>query len=301
MKSTPMKQRVIGDLTVSAIGLGAMPLSIAGHPDEEQAIRTIHAALDVGVTLIDTADSYRPDIHDPSGNGHNERLIAKAISRYRGATSALRIATKTGNVKPRAGEDWIVNAAPAYIRQQCDLSLRALQIERIDLYQLHRPDPNVPFEESVGAMMDLQDAGKIHMIGLSNVDIRLIELARLTLGRRRLASVQNQYSPAVRKSEDVLAYCMQSGISFLPWSPLGGVGLAGRLGAMEPFANIAKKHGASPQQIALAWHLAKGERVIAIPGARRPETILDSARSVDIVLSSEDFKVLDQAILNATC
>jgi aryl-alcohol dehydrogenase-like predicted oxidoreductase len=294
-----MKQRMIGELTVSAIGVGAMPLSIAGHPDEGQAIRTIHAALDAGITLIDTADAYRPDINDPSGNGHNERLIAKAISSYRGDKTALKIATKAGNIKPRAGEDWEVNASPAYLLQECDLSLRALQIERIDLYQLHRPDPNVPFDESIGALMDLQDAGKIHMVGISNVGIKLVEIAQRTLGDRGLASVQNEYSLAVRKSEDVLAYCNRHRIAFLPWSPLGGVGFADRLTGSEPLAGIAKHHGVSPQQIALAWHLAKGEHVVPIPGARRPETIRDSAAAADIVLSGEEFADLDRATFDA--
>jgi aryl-alcohol dehydrogenase-like predicted oxidoreductase len=294
-----MKQRMIGQMAVSAIGLGAMPLSIAGHPDEDQAIRTIHAALDAGITLIDTADAYRPGINVPSGNGHNERLIAKAISSYRGDTGALKIATKAGNIRPRAGEDWEVDASPAYLRRACDLSLQALQVERIDLYQLHRPDPDVPFEESIGAMMDLQDAGKINLVGVSNVSIELVRIAQRTLGVRGLASVQNEFSPAIRKSEDVLAYCMQHSIAFLPWSPLGGVGLAGRLAASEPLARIAKRHGVSPQQITLAWHMAKGEHVVPIPGARRPETIRDSARAADIVLSSEEFADLDRATFDA--
>jgi aryl-alcohol dehydrogenase-like predicted oxidoreductase len=294
-----MKQRRIGRLTVSAIGLGAMPLSIVGHPDEDQAVRTIHAALDAGITLIDTANSYRPDINDPSGNGHNERIIAKAVASYRGDKGALKIATKAGNIKPRLGEDWIVDASPAYLRRACDLSLQALHVERIDLYQLHRPDPDVPFEESIGAMMDLQDAGKIDMIGISNVGIALIEIASRMLGARGLASVQNEYSPAVRKSEDVLAYCMAHGIAFLPWSPLGGVGLAGRLAASEPYTRIAERHSASPQQIALAWHLAKGEQVVPIPGSRRDESIRDSAGAADIVLSDEELAELDRATFDA--
>jgi aryl-alcohol dehydrogenase-like predicted oxidoreductase len=294
-----MKQRMIGDLAVSAIGFGAMPLSIAGHPDEEQAIRTVHAALGAGITLIDTADSYRPDINDPSGNGHNERLVAKAISSYRGDKSALKIGTKAGNIKPRTGEDWIVDASPAYLKEECDRSLRALQLDRIDLYQLHRADPNVPFAESIGAMMDLQDAGKIHMIGISNVGIDLIEVARRTLAGRRLASVQNEYSPAVRKHDDVLAYCLRYGIAFLPWSPLGGVGLAGRLADSAPFVRTASRHGVSPQQVALAWHLAKGEHVVPIPGARRPETIIDSARAVSVALSSEELADLERADFDA--
>jgi aryl-alcohol dehydrogenase-like predicted oxidoreductase len=287
-----MKYRQIGSTTVSAIGFGAMGLSIAGRPDEGQAIRTVHAALDAGITLIDTANAYRPDINDPSGNGHNELLLAKALASYRGDKSALVLATKVGNVKPIKGEHWEVNASPAYIRQECDASLKALRIERIGLYQLHRPDPNVPFEVSIGTMMELQDAGKIGLIGISNVDIPLIEIARKTLGGRGLASVQNRYSVAVRDSEGVLQHCLKHDIAFLPWSPLGGVGLAGNVDTR--LATIATRHGVSPQQVALAWLLRKGEKVVPIPGARRPETIVDSAASVDVTLSAAEFDEIDR-------
>jgi aryl-alcohol dehydrogenase-like predicted oxidoreductase len=288
-----MKQRTIGQTMVSAIGLGAMPLSIADHPDESQAIRTIHAALDVGVNFIDTADAYRPAIDDPSGNGHNERLIRKALAQYHGNKSSVQIATKAGNIKP-FGDDWLVDASPGYLHRACEGSLRALGIDCIALYQLHRPDPKVPIEESVGALMNLRDAGKIKMIGLSNVRIDHIDRARRALGVRGLASVQNQFSPAYRKGEDVLSYCHEHAIAFLPWSPLGGVGNAGRLAGGGAFAETAARHGVSAQQVALAWLLAKGPCVIPIPGARRPETIVDSARAPDLELTDSEIAQLNR-------
>jgi aryl-alcohol dehydrogenase-like predicted oxidoreductase len=284
---------MIGQAAVSAIGFGAMRLSIAGHPDERQAIRTIHAALDAGINLIDSADAYRPGIDDPAGNGHNERLIAKALALYEGDTSSVLVTTKAGNIRP-AGDDWLVDGSPEYLRRACDGSLRALGIDCIQLYQLHRPDPKVAFEESIGALMGLQDAGKIKMIGLSNVGTDHIALARRVLGERGLASVQNEFSPAVRKSEEVLEYCGEHEIAFLPWSPLGGVGNAAKLSADGAFAEVAAFRGVSAQQVALAWLLAKGPRVIPIPGARRPETILDSAGAPDLVLSEEELGQLDR-------
>lgn len=288
-----MQQRMIGSRVVSAIGLGAMPLSIAGHPDESTAVRTIHAALDAGVTLIDTADAYRPDINDPSGNGHNERIVAKALASWTGDPTTVLVATKAGNVKPFK-DDWLVDASPGYLKRACEGSLRALKVETIGLYQLHRPDPQVPIEDSVGALMELQDAGKVAMIGLSNATVDHIERARRTLGARGLASVQNEYSPAVRKRPEVLDHCVRHDISFLPWSPLGGVGNARQLSRLAPFVQAAARHGVSVQQTALAWLLSLGPRVVPIPGARRPESIMDSAKAAILVLSTDEIAAMSR-------
>lgn len=283
-----MQFRRIGDVQVSAIGLGGMPMSIEGRPDEARSIAAIHAALDAGVTFIDTADAY----HLHAGEvGHNETLIATALASYGGDTSGVLVATKGGHLRPGDGS-WTRNGAPDYLKRACEASLKRLGVDAIGLYQFHRPDPNVAYEESVGALRDLLDDGKIRMAGISNADPEQIALADDVLGGR-LVSVQNQFSPRFRSSEPELELCDRRGIAFLPWSPLGGISRAGDLGsAHEPFARVAAAHGVSPQQVCLAWMLAKSEHVIPIPGSSRPETIRDSAAAVDLVLSPEELATL---------
>jgi aryl-alcohol dehydrogenase-like predicted oxidoreductase len=285
-----MHTRTIGPVTVSAIGLGAMHMSIEGRPDEQQSIRTIHAALDAGVNLIDTADAY----HLRAGEtGHNERLVAKALASYSGNTSDVLVATKGGHVRPGDGS-WTVNGSPAHLRDAAGASLKALGVAAIGLYQFHRPDPRVPYEDSVGALKDLLDAGKIRLAGISNASVEQIDIARRVLGRGNLASVQNQFSPSFRSSEGELRHCAELGIAFLPWSPLGGGGGAKRVGARHPaFGEVAENRGLSPQQVTLAWMLAKAPVVIPIPGARRPESIIDSAHAADLVLTPDEVARLD--------
>jgi aryl-alcohol dehydrogenase-like predicted oxidoreductase len=287
-----MRYRTIGTTRVSAIGLGGMPMSIEGRPDEDRSIRTIHAALDAGVTFIDTADAY----HLLTGEtGHNERLIAKALASYPGDISDVLVATKGGHIRPGDGS-WLVDGSPAHLRQAADASLKALGVDAIGLYQFHRPDPKVPYAESIGALKDLLDEGKIRMAGISNASIGQIDIARQILGDGNLASVQNQFSPAFRSSEDELAYCAELGIAFLPWSPLGGIGRAARLGTRHAaFGQVAEAHGVSPQQVTLAWMLAKSPVVIPIPGASRPESITDSAHAVDLTLTPAELDRLDQS------
>jgi len=285
-----MRTRTIGPVTVSAIGLGGMPMSIEGRPDEERSIRTIHAALDAGVTLIDTADAY----HLHAGEtGHNERLIARALASYPGDASDVLVATKGGHLRPGDGS-WTVNGSPAYLRAAAEASLKALGVEAIGFYQFHRPDPKVPYEESVGALAELLAEGKIRLAGISNASIGQIDIARRVLGEGNLASVQNQFSPAFRSSEAELRHAAEHGIAFLPWSPLGGIGRAGRLGARHAaFQEVADAHGVSPQQVTLAWMLAKAPVVIPIPGASRPESIIDSARAADLELTEGELARLD--------
>jgi aryl-alcohol dehydrogenase-like predicted oxidoreductase len=283
-----MQRRTIGGMEVSAIGLGAMPMSLEGRPDEDRSIRTIHAALDAGVTLIDTADAYCIRLDE---TGHNERLIAKALATWSGDPDTVLVATKGGHYRPGDGS-WQRDGRPEYLRKACDASLKALGVDAIGLYQFHRPDPKVAYEDSVGTLRELQDAGKVRMTGVSNADVDQIRLSMSILDD--LVSVQNEYSPSFRSSEDELRLCAEEGIAFLAWSPLGGIGRAGALGARHRrFDDVAAAQGVSPQQVALAWALAKAPNVIPIPGSSRPATILDSLQAAELQLSEDELAHLD--------
>ena len=286
-----MQQRTIGDVQVSAIGLGGMPMSIEGRPDRERSVAAIHAALDAGVTLIDTADAYHLHADEV---GHNESLIAEALGSYGGDTSHVLVATKGGHVRPGDGR-WLQDGSPEHLREACDASLKRLGVDAIGLYQFHRPDPKVPYADSVGAVAELLDAGKIRMAGVSNADPDQIRQAQEILGGR-LVSVQNQFSPAFRSSEPELDLCTELGIAFLPWSPLGGISSAAGLGEkFAAFAEVGAAHGASPQQACLAWMLAKSPVVIPIPGSSRPETARASAAAADLQLTPDEVARLDAA------
>jgi len=217
MTTSATLTRRLGDAEVFPIGLGEMPLSLKGRPDEDRAIRTIHAALDAGVNLIDTADAYAYDGDDMN---HGERLIAKAL---KGRRDGVIVATKGGH--QRDGQAWPICGRPEYIKEACERSLRALETDRIDLYQFHRPDPKVPYAESIGAFRELQDEGKVRWVGISNASVEQIEEA---LGIADVVSVQNQlaldFTSPVSKGE--VAFCTERGIAFLPWWPLGGIGKA---------------------------------------------------------------------------
>ncbi len=284
-----MQTRTIGTTAVSAIGLGGMPMSIEGRPDRERSITTIHAALEAGVTFIDTADAYHLEATDV---GHNEELIAEAVSSF-GSVDVL-IATKGGHLRPGDGS-WTLNGDPAYLKQAAKESARRLGVEAIGLYQFHRPDPKVDYADSVGAIRDLLDDGTIQQAGISNANPDQIRQAQEILGGR-LVSVQNQFSPAFRSSEPELELCDELGIAFLPWSPLGGIAKAADLGsAFAPFKQVADAHGVSPQQVALAWQLAKSPIVVPIPGSSRPQTIQDSVQAADLVLSDDEIATLNAA------
>ncbi|SMQ71291.1 aldo/keto reductase [Agreia sp. VKM Ac-1783] len=285
-----MKQRTIGDISMSAIGLGGMPMSIEGRPDEERSIATIHAALDAGVTLIDTADAYHLAAEDEVG--HNELLIAKALKSYGGDTSSVLVATKGGHLRPEPGP-WAQNGHPDYLKQAAEASARRLGVDSIGLYQYHRPDPKVAYADSIGALRELLDAGTIRMAGISNADPDQIRQANEILGGR-LVSVQNQFSPKFRSSEKELVLADELGVAFLPWSPLGGITNAASLGeSYEAFGRIARDRGVTPQIVCLAWELAKSPHVIPIPGASRPESITNSALAADFELTPEEFAALD--------
>ncbi|TFV50396.1 aldo/keto reductase [Blastococcus sp. TF02A-35] len=282
-----MQQRRIGDMTVSAIGLGAMPLSTKDdRPSEEDAVAVVHAALDAGVTLVDTADAYA---RDEAEFGHNESLVATALRSY-GSPDVL-VATKGGHT--RRGAEWDLDGSPAYLRRACEGSLRRLGVEAIGLYQFHRPDPATPWEESMGALRQLADDGLVRAVGISNADIAQIDAARSIVGDA-LVSVQNQFSPGWRSSADELAHCAAHGLAFLPWSPFGGVGAAGSLGSTAPaFAEVADELGVSVYQVTLAWHLAQSDTVVPIPGASRAASIQDSAAAADLSLTPEQLARLN--------
>ncbi len=286
-----MKQRKLAGQTVSAIGLGAMPMSIEGRPDRARSIATIHAALDAGITLIDTADAYHWHADEV---GHNESLIAEALASYGQSTDHVLVATKGGHLRPGDGS-WTADGSAQHLREAAQASAKRLGVEQIGLYQFHRPDPSVPFEESVGVLNDLLDEGLIALAGVSNTDVDQIRQANDLLGGR-LASVQNQFSPAFRTSQGELELCAELGIAFLPWSPLGGITNAAALGdKFAPFAEVASERGVSPQVVCLAWELALADVVVPIPGASRPETITDSATATDLELSSDELARLNAA------
>ncbi|MFE7774590.1 aldo/keto reductase [Streptomyces sp. NPDC057445] len=287
--------RSVGDIRVGAIGLGAMPLSIEGRPDETRARATIHTALDAGVTLIDTADSYHPPGEEA---GAGELLVARALAAYGGGTDGILVATKGGRGRTADG-DWSVNGDPRHLKRAAEASAGRLGVAAIGLYQLHKPDPAVPYADSLGAIRELLDAGTVRLAGISNVDTRQIGQAREILGDR-LVSVQNRYSPAVRDSEAELRLCAELGLAFLPWSPLGGISRSSLDGAaaqgVKPafagFHQVARERGVSPQRVALAWLLAKSPTVIPIPGASRPESVRDSAAAGDLVLDEAELALL---------
>lgn len=286
-----MRTRRIGNREVSVIGLGGMPMSIEGRPDADRSIATIHAALDAGITLIDTADAYHRDAGEV---GHNESLIAGALRSYGGDTETVIVATKGGSLRPGDGS-WYQDGTPKHLREACDGSLQRLGVDAIGLYQFHRPDPKVPFAESVGAMRELYEAGKVRMVGLSNVNPDQIREAQAILGDA-LVSVQNQFSPAFRSSEPELRVCEELNLAFLPWSPLNGISKARELGdSFGAYNDVAQQLGVSPQRVCLAWHLAKSPRSVPIPGASRPETIRDSAQAAELTLTAEQIERLDAA------
>ena len=286
-----MELRRIGSRQVGAIGLGEMPMSIEGRPDEARSIETIHAALDAGMTLIDTADAYSLGGAD---TGHGEVLVAKALASWSGDRDSVLVATKGGHLRPGDGS-WTVNSDPVYLRSAAEASLRRLGVEAIGLYQHHRPDPKVPYADAIGAVKELLDQGKVLMVGISNASVAQIDQAISILGEGNLASVQNEFSPSFLSSEGELEHCGQLGIAFLPYRPLGGIGNAESFRNEHPaFVSVSKDHGVSIQQVVLAWMLAKGDHVIPIPGSSRPASARDCAQAADLKLSDEELTRLDQ-------
>jgi len=268
-----------GDLAVNRLGFGAMRITGEGiwgwPPDRENALKVLRRATGLGVDLIDTADAYGPDT--------SELLIAEALHPY---PKGLVIATKGGLTRPGPGE-WVPNCRPEHLKQAVEGSLKRLRLERIDLYQLHTVDPKVPIEESLGALKQMQDAGKIRHIGLSNVDPEEIVRARKIVP---IVSVQNRYNIEDRKSENVLVYCEKENLGFLPWFPIGG---GSGLKPENPVNLAAKAHGVSVYQVALAWLLARSPVMLPIPGTSSLAHLEDNVAAAKLKLTPEEWKAID--------
>ncbi len=283
-----LPSRALGDRLVRPIGLGAMPLSSRKRPSEADALAVLDAALDAGIDLIDTADVYCINNGDL---GHNERLIAACLRRR---SARVLVATKGGLRRPRGA--WTSAAHPDQLKAACEASLRALASERIDLYQLHAPDDTVPLADSVGALAELQAAGKIAAIGLSNVSVAEIELARSIVP---IVSVQNRFNPLDPSpiTDGVLDWCTRNGVGFLAYSPVGGSEEYALIGRHPALIEVGRRIGASPYQVALAWLLACSPVVIPIPGASKLSSVHSSAAVMDMELSASDKVFLDHAFL----
>jgi len=264
----------IGDLTVRRLGFGAMRVcgpSVWGPPkDRAHALSVLRRAYELGCNFIDTADSYGPFI--------DEELIAEALHPY---PKDLVIATKGGLTRPRASR-WDEDGRPEHLRRAIEGSLKRLKLERIDLYQLHTPDPKVPFEDSVGALADFQKEGKVRYVGVSNVSLDELARARRIV---KVVSVQNEYNLENRGSEDVLATCEKLGIAFLPWYPLG----AGAALRSSKIKSVAKRLAATPAQVALAWLLRKSQVVLPIPGTNDLRHLEENVAAAKLALADEDF------------
>jgi aryl-alcohol dehydrogenase-like predicted oxidoreductase len=294
MRTRTIGNHTVGRVEVGAIGLGLMTFDQSGSQPREQLADTVRAALDAGVTLFDTADAYGPGEEKGAGaQGENERLIASLLDEL-GVRDRVLLATKGGHVRTDGGE-WATDSSESHLKQAVDDSLGRLGVEQIALWQHHRPDPDVAYDDVIGTLKEIADSGKVRMIGLSNADPEQIRAAHKVLGDA-LVSVQNQFSPAFRSSRPEIDVCEELGLAFLPWSPLGGLSKAKELAESHPaFAEVAESRGVSPQQVALAWELAQSPVVIPIPGAKRPESIRDSAAAADLELSTEELERLDRS------
>ena len=282
-----LPQRSIGSRAVSAVGLGGARWSLTDAPDEERAARTLFAALDAGVTLIDTARAYTTSTHP----AHNEELIARLLT-GRGDRDRVLLATKGGHYRDGAG--FSIDARPRTLHAHCRESLARLGVEQLDLYLLHWPDPQVPLTESVGALAELREQGLVAMVGVCNVSLdQLTEARRVT----RIDAVQNSYSPLRTGDRAVVDECATAGIAYLSYSPLGGPGGARELaGALPAFAAVAERHEVTAHQIAFAWLLARSPVLIPIVGAGRPDSIRAAADAANLTLSPAELAELSIAV-----
>lgn len=282
------KYRQLGNtnIEVNAVGLGAMPLSLDGRPDETHALGVIKAFVDGGGNFIDTANVY---CLDDSDVGHNEKLIAKALSTLEHSNKII-VATKGGLRRPKS--DWTVDASPAWLRKSCEKSLKDLNTDSIFLYQLHAPDPDVPLPDSIGELVRLRSEGKIQHIGLSNV---IVEQIKLALSITDIMSVQNRCNLFERTSFEngVVKFCEENNLTFIAHSPVGGHFQHAQYADNGVLIRLAEKYGASTYQIMIAWLLTMSASILTIPGASKASSIKDSLRSTNVELSKEDMQLLE--------
>ncbi|HEY9612123.1 aldo/keto reductase [Allocoleopsis sp.] len=286
-----METKQLGNtgVSISTIGLGGMPLSLSSRPPESQGIEVIHRALELGVTLIDTADSY---CRDESDKHHNERLIYKALQSYGGDISQVVVATKGGLMRPNG--NWTRNGNPDRLRETIRVSFEALGGSKpIDVWQYHAPDPDYTIEEALKPAQEAVEEGLMRFVGVSNFSVEQIKRARDVVD---VVSVQNQYNPWYRQPETdgVLEYCETEGLTFFPWSPLGGSRRVSSLGEISAIAQLAQEKGASVYQIVLAWLRSKSPCIVPIPGASKTSSIEDSVGAVEVKLSEAELKQIDQ-------
>lgn len=292
---TPLVQRQLGPWQVSAVGLGAMPLSFTHMlPHREQAIATIHRALDLGITLIDSANIYAPTWDTI---GHNEELLAEALSLYSGPANIANILVTTkGGITRGEGETWTRDGSASGLKAACEASMTALGVDVIDLYQFHRHDPRETYADQMRGILALRDLGWVREVGISNATLPELEVALEILGgpgSGGVVSVQNEFSPRYRENPEVLDRCTELGIAFLPWSPLGGSDNAKNVDSQfSEFAVVAAEHDTTAQEIALAWLLKLSPVVIPIPGATKPVTVDSIVRSLSIELTDSQFERL---------
>ena len=292
MRTRELGNDTVGRVEVGAVGLGLMTFDQTGTQPREQLLDTVRAALDAGVTLFDTADAYGPgDELGPAAQGANETLVAGLLDEL-GVRDRVLLATKGGHVRTDGG-GWDLDSSRDHLLAAEDASLQRLGVEQLQLWQHHRPDPQVDYEQVLDTLLQIHRSGKVAMIGLSNADPQQIRAAHEVLGDA-LVSVQNQFSPAFRSSAPEIDVCAELGLAFLPWSPLGGLGDAKQLSDRHPaFREVADELGISAQQVAIAWELAQSPVVIPIPGAKRPTSITDSAAAAEVTLSPEQLTRLD--------
>lgn len=292
MKTRTLGNDTVGRHEIGAVGLGLMTFDQSGAQPREQLAATITAAIDAGVVLMDSADAYGPGEElGAEAMGANEQLAASLLDEL-GVRDQVLLATKGGHVRTEDG-GWALDSSPEHLHAAVDDSLARLGVEQIALWQHHRPDPAVPWDEVVGTLAEIAATGKVAMIGLSNTDPAQIRAAHAVLGDS-LVSVQNQFSPAFRSSAPEIEVCAELGLIFLAWSPLGGLGDAKELADKHPaFAEVAAGRGVSAQQVALAWELGQSAAVVPITGAKRPSSIIDSAAATDLELSVEEMARLD--------
>lgn len=258
--------------------------------DVERGRRTVHAALDAGIRLFDTADVYGPA---GGADGVNEAALIDALRSWPGSLDDVVVATKGGHLRFPETDTWWIDGSHRHLRAACIASIRRLGLDPLPLYQHHRPDPVLPYEESMLALRALHDEGLIVRVGISNVDIHRIDVAQQILGDA-LVSVQNEYSPAARSAEAEILACEERGLAFLSWGPFGGMRQAKSLGRDDsPFTEVARVRGVSIHRVALAWQLHRSPTVIPIPGASRPESVIDSVAAATLDLTADELALLD--------